>query len=195
MQMLLIRHALPVRIEDSDGPADPELSEIGHQQAGRLAEWLAVETIDAVWSSPLRRARETAAPLASALGLEVVIDEDLAEFDREADFYIPIEELKAEGDPRWDQLVSGDWSAAEEAQAFEEGVGRAMERVITANPSRTVAVVCHGGVINAYLADVLGLAEPRFFMPTYTGISRVMAARSGERSISTVNEAAHLRGL
>jgi len=195
MQMLLIRHALPVRIEDAAGPADPELSDVGRRQAERLAEWLAGEEIDAVWSSPLRRARETAASLAAALGHEVVIDEELAEFDREADFYIPVEELKAEGDPRWDQLVSGDWTAAEEARAFEEGVGRAMERVIAANPSRSVAVVCHGGVINAYLADVLGLAEPRFFMPTYTGISRVMAARSGERSIATINEAGHLRGL
>src|SRR5687767_11585663 len=115
MQMLLIRHALPVRIEDAAGPADPELSEVGQRQAELLADWLAVEPIDAVWSSPLRRAQETAAPLAAALGHDVVIDEELAEFDREADFYIPVEELKAEGDPRWDQLVSGNWTAAEEA--------------------------------------------------------------------------------
>jgi probable phosphoglycerate mutase len=193
MQLLLIRHALPVRIEDAEGPADPELSEIGRQQAERLAEWLVGETVDAVWSSPLRRARETAAPLAARLGLEVVIDEDLAEFDREADFYIPMEELKAEGDPRWQQMVDGTWSTEVEAQAFEVGVAAAMERVIAANPGRNVAVVCHGGVINAYLADVLGLADPMFFYPAYTGISRVMAARSGERSIATVNEAGHLR--
>ena len=127
--------------------------------------------------------------------MEVVIDEDLAEFDREADFYIPMEELKAENDPRYHQIVEGRWSAEDTARAFEAGVVRAMDRVVAANPSKRVAVVCHGGVINAYLAHVLGLDEPMFFYPAYAGISRVMAAQSGVRSIASVNEAAHLRGL
>ena len=195
MELLLIRHALPVRIEDAQGPADPELSEEGRRQAERLAVWLSGEQVDAVWSSPLRRARETAAPLAEVTGHEVVIDDELAEFDRDADFYIPMEELKAENDPRWHELVDGTWTAEETAEAFEAGVVRAMERVIEANPSKRVAVVCHGGVINAYLAHVLGLNVPMFFYPAYAGISRVMAARSGERSIASVNEAAHLRDL
>jgi hypothetical protein len=55
--------------------------------------------------------------------------------------------------------------------------------------------VCHGGVINAYLAHVLGLGARRgFFYPNYTSVHRVAAARSGERSIVTVNETPHLRG-
>ena len=195
MQMLLIRHALPVRIEGAPGPADPPLSDLGRRQAERLAAWLADEPIDAVWCSPMRRARETAAPLAAALGHEVVIDDDLAEFDRDADTYIPMEELKAEGDPRWNAVVEGPWADDEHARSFESGVAGAMHRVVTANPGRTVAVVCHGGVINAFLADVLGLDDPLFFYPAYTGISRVLAARSGERSIETINEAAHLRDL
>ena len=71
----------------------------------------------------------------------------------------------------------------------------AVERVIEANPSRQVAIVCHGGVINAYLAHVLGLGgQHSFFYPNYTSIHRVAAATSGERSIVTINETAHLRG-
>jgi probable phosphoglycerate mutase len=55
--------------------------------------------------------------------------------------------------------------------------------------------VCHGGVINAYLTHILGIEDPSgFFYPNYTSIHRVAAARSGERSVLTINETAHLRG-
>jgi probable phosphoglycerate mutase len=53
--------------------------------------------------------------------------------------------------------------------------------------------VCHGGVINGYLAHVLGLDGQSFFYPNYTSIHRVAAARSGERSVVTINETSHLR--
>ena len=63
----MIRHGLPVRRETTDGsPADPELDTAGQEQAQRLARWLAPEGIDAVYVSPMRRALETAAPLAAA---------------------------------------------------------------------------------------------------------------------------------
>jgi probable phosphoglycerate mutase len=55
-------------------------------------------------------------------------------------------------------------------------------------------VVCHGGVINQYLAHVLGIeTHVGFFYPKYTSIHRVMAARFGQRSIVSINEASHLR--
>jgi hypothetical protein len=59
-----------------------------------------------------------------------------------------------------------------------------------------IAIVCHGGVINAYLTYILGLSnyQQGFFYPNYTSIHRVAAARSGERSIVTINETSHLRG-
>lgn len=193
MQLWLIRHALPLRVEGVASGADPGLSPEGVAQSERLAAWLHDAPLDAVWSSPLRRARDTAAPLARALGVETQIDDDLAEFDRDADFYIPLEELKAEGDPRYQELVDGTWAGEDAGAAFAHRLVAAMERVITAHPGGEVAVVCHGGVINVYLAHVLGLAEPMFFHPDYTGISRVRAARSGPRSIVSINETGHLR--
>ena len=59
-----------------------------------------------------------------------------------------------------------------------------VERIIAANSGRTVAVVAHGGVVNVYLAHVLGIDEPMFFEPAYTSISRVLAAarRASARS-------------
>ncbi len=190
MELLLIRHALPIRIDEGSvaGPADPHLADLGHRQAAALAAWLAEERVDAVWCSPMRRARETAAPLASALGLDITIDDGLAEYDREAASYIPIEELKAAGDPRWNEVP-------EQPEHFKGVVVEAVERIVAAHPRQNVAVVCHGGVINAYAAHVLGIDDPLFFLPAYTSITRVLAASTGERSISTLNESAHLRGV
>lgn len=190
MELLLIRHALPVRVDegDVDGPADPELSEVGRLQARALDGWLAGEQIDAVWSSPMRRALETAAPLAERLGLEAVVDEGLAEYDRHAVSYIPIEELKAANDPRWNQLP-------ERPEEFAAEVVEAVERIIAAHAGQRVAVVCHGGVVNAYAGHVLGITDPLFFLPHYTSISRVLASAAGVRSIASLNEAGHIRHL
>jgi probable phosphoglycerate mutase len=194
MELLLIRHAEPVRVVDADGPADPALAERGLEQAERLGGWLATEPLDAIWTSPLRRARETAAAVAAHHGLELVVDEELAEFDKEATSYIPYEELKATKDERYVAMVEGRLDDYEiDPRDFQAGVVRAIERVIDANPGGTVGVVCHGGVINAYLAHVLGIDRLLFFLPGYTSISRVAAARTGERTVVSLNEIAHLR--
>ena len=195
MELLLIRHALPVRVEGVEGPADPELAEQGHRQAEALADWLAAEAIDAIYTSPLRRAVETAAPLAKATGLGPVVDEDLAEYDRHASEYIPMEELRAEGGERWEQAVA-EWSlGGDEMAVWFDAAVAAVERVVESHPGQTVAVVAHGGVVNAYLASILGIGKRLFFEPGYTSISRILAARSGERQLRSVNETAHLRHL
>jgi probable phosphoglycerate mutase len=198
MELLLIRHALPVRVEGEEGTAaDPELAELGHAQARALAEYLAGEHIDALYVSPMKRAVQTAEPVAQQLDLEPIYDDELAEFDRQSHFYIPIEELKEEKDERWDDLISGRWGADGEVdpQTFKSVVVEAVERVIAANRGKTVAVVCHGGVINAYFAHMLGLEFPMFFEPAYTSISRVLASSAGQRQVKSINEHAHVRTM
>jgi broad specificity phosphatase PhoE len=198
MELLLIRHALPIRIEGEEGTAaDPELDTRGHEQARALAAYLADERIDALYVSPMRRAVQTAEPVAATLGLDPIFDDELAEFDRQSHFYIPIEELKQEKDERWNDLVEGRWGADGEVdpQTFKAVVVEAVERVIAANAGRTVAVVCHGGVINAYYAHMLGLDFPMFFEPAYTSISRVLASSRGHRQVKSINEHAHVRSL
>ena len=192
----MVRHGHPVRIEDAGGPADPELSDLGWEQAHRLAAWYAKERIDAVYCSPLRRAVQTAQPLAEALGVEAVVDDELAEFDRDAHFYIHYEELKATKDPRFQQMVEGRWGEDEEVDpdTFRQVVVGAVERLIAAHPGQRIAAVCHGGVVNAYFSDLLKLEFPLFFEPEYTSVSRILAARSGERSVLSINEAGHLVG-
>jgi probable phosphoglycerate mutase len=195
MELLLIRHGLPVRIDQSEGPADPGLAPSGRQQAEALAAWLAGEGVDAVYSSPLRRAVETAAPLADRLGLEPTVVDGLAEFDRESPYYVPMEELWGTDDPRLADLVR-DWTAPETApqrEQFRTTVVDAVEPIVAAHPGGKAVAVCHGGVVNAYLSHVIGVANPMFFEPDYTSISRVLASRSGARQLVSANETGHLR--
>jgi probable phosphoglycerate mutase len=194
MELLLIRHALPIRRELDEGIADPELSEAGHDQARHLAEYLASERLDAVYASPMRRAQQTAAPVAKAQGLEIITADGVAEWDQNASHYVPVEELKAANDPRWQAMVAGEWDSDEPQEGFIARVITTIEEVVNRHRSQRVAIVCHGGVINQYLGHILGLAPSNgFFYPNYTSIHRVAAASSGERSVVTVNETVHLR--
>jgi aspartyl aminopeptidase len=181
MELLLIRHALPVRRELVTARADPELSSAGQAQAGHLADYLATERLDAVYSSPLRRAVETGTPVAARHGFDPLIIDDVAEWDRMASEYVPVEELKAANDPRWRALVAGVVDERREPGPVPRpraGRDRASRRCARRGPHRRV---CHGGVINTYLAAVLGLdpKRPGFFYPNYTSIHRVMAAGTG----------------
>lgn len=196
MELLIIRHALPIRRELDSGAADPELSEDGHAQAAHLARYLESERLDAVYASPMARARETAAPLMTTRDLELHISDGVAEWDQFSTEYVPVEELKAANDPRWHAMLAGEWGADESEEDFRLRVVEAIETIIANHGGQRVAVVCHGGVINGYLSHVLGIdAFARgFFYPNYTSINRVAAASSGERSVVTVNETSHLRG-
>jgi 2,3-bisphosphoglycerate-dependent phosphoglycerate mutase len=195
MELIIIRHALPVRIENAQGAADPELQERGHEQAAHLAKYLREEPIDAIWCSPMQRAQQTAAPLAEAFGLPILTDDRLAEWDKNSNFYIPVEELKATNDPRWQAMQRGEWTSDIDPAKFRADLHEVFEQIISEHKGQQVAIVCHGGVINGYLAMVLGLPGDNagFFYPDYTSIHRVRAASSGERSLRSANETSHLR--
>jgi 2,3-bisphosphoglycerate-dependent phosphoglycerate mutase len=195
MELIFVRHALPQRIENASGPADPQLDEVGHGQAALMAAYLAQEQIDEIWASPMRRAQQTADPLAAHFGQSIHTDDRLAEYDKLDPTYIPVEELKATNDPRWQAMVRGEWQREGDPFDFQLKVVAAVDQIVLLNARRRVAIVCHGGVINSYFAHVLGIGSPvGFFYPEYTSIHRVMAASSGERSVRSLNETSHLRG-
>ncbi|MFM8775363.1 MAG: histidine phosphatase family protein, partial [Actinomycetota bacterium] len=73
MELILVRHGLPLRREVVEGPADPDLSPEGNDQSRRLASYLKGEGIAAIYSSPMKRAVQTAQPLAQATGLPISI--------------------------------------------------------------------------------------------------------------------------
>ena len=196
MELLLIRHALPVRIENQSGRADPDLSELGHAQAEAVATWLGAEEVDAIYVSPLARARQTALPIEAVLGLESIVDDDLAEWDRDAREYIPMEELKATGHETWAAMAGRRWDdLGIDIDAFRARVTASIDGIVERHGGERVAVVCHGGVINTCTGTVLGIPDPLFFEPDYTSISRVVGSQAGHRSIRSINETAHLREL
>jgi probable phosphoglycerate mutase len=196
VELVLIRHGLPMREENEPGgkPADPPLSEEGHRQARLVAEWLAPEGFDVVYSSPMQRARQTAQPLADLLGLEVILDDELAELDRGHHFYIPVEELKATGDPRYEQLLKGELYGDVDMETFGRVSSLAVQRVLEANPGKRIALFAHGGVINAFASRMLELDRWFFFAPHYTGVSRFKTSPYNDKlSLWSLNELAHLR--
>ena len=192
LELILIRHGLPMHVENQDGqPADPPLSEIGRTQADRMATWLQGASLARLYSSPMARALETAQPLARAQGLDIEVRDGVAEYDRQAATYVPVEKLKQIDHERWLRLMKGDVGV--DFTAFAELVIATLEDIVQSHRGQRVAVTCHGGVINVWTAHVIGFPPRMFFNPDYTSINRYQCASSGERSVITLNEAVHLR--
>ncbi len=192
MDLVLIRHARPVRIDDAGGPADPELTELGHLQAQAMAALMAEEHFDALYVSPMLRARQTSAPLEEALGVSATVVEGVKEYDANESHYIPLEEVKANKE-KWRSWVAG--QAGRDMSEFSETVVSSIEQLISQHRGHRIGVICHGGVVNVWAAKVLGLSASMFFEPDYTSVSRFAAASSGERSVVSLNEVGHLRGV
>jgi probable phosphoglycerate mutase len=188
VELLLVRHALPEMILEAEGPADPGLTDVGRAQAARLADYLADQRIDRVVTSPLRRAVESIQPTVERLGLTALVHDDLAESDRHMRTYVPMEDLRR--DPQLAAIVerANVGIPHETPEEFRTRVVSALESIVIGNPGERVAVMSHGGVINAYLAHILGLPRDIFFEPRYVSISRVLASRRGHRNIETLNE-------
>ena len=191
MELILIRHARPEQIEKADGPADPSLTELGHRQAQALAGWLAGEPFDALYVSPMARAVQTAEPLARLFDIKAIIIDGIREYDALDPSYVPLEVLRQDK-ARWQAFL-----AEEETQdrlPFIDLVRTTIEAIVDDHPGQRVLIVCHGGVINAWATETLGIGSKMFFNPDYTSINRFLAASTGERSILSLNETGHLRG-
>jgi 2,3-bisphosphoglycerate-dependent phosphoglycerate mutase len=201
MQLVFVRHALPERIhsgadDQPGGPADPQLTELGQRQARRVVEALAGEDVAGLYSSPMARARGTAAPLAAALGREPKLLPGLAEYDVDSPHYVPVHEMPRLDPAGWRRLLAGLLPESINVDAFRERVVAAVEGVAGAHAGRETAVlVAHAGVVNVYLAHVLEIPRPLAFPLDYAGITRVIAGRDGRRLVRTVNEIGHVADL
>lgn len=165
-RIMLIRHgATTLSAEDRfAGATDVDLSDEGRRQARCLGERLADAKIAAVYASPMKRTRETAALVAKPHQLEPVIDAGLREIDH----------------GRWEQLTRKEVEAkfAEEYASWEEDpftfapeggesglnvMARALpviRGIVVRHPKQTVAVISHKATIRLLLSTVLGI-DPR----------------------------------
>jgi broad specificity phosphatase PhoE len=193
VQLLVIRHALPLRSEPGQG-SDPDLSEEGIEQAKRLPEALARFPISRLVSSHQRRAIQTAQPVADALGLPIDIDDRLAEYDRDLSHYTPVEEISEEDMKR---LAAGDLPSGVDQPAFVERVRAGVNDIVkAAGREDTVALFSHGGVINALVHDILGTQRLLCVQVDYAGITRLLwSTRQEKFFVAGVNAVEHVWDL
>ncbi|MDW3217222.1 MAG: histidine phosphatase family protein [Acidimicrobiales bacterium] len=198
MDLYIIRHGRPERQVVAEGDAaDPPLSEIGHQQAKRIAGYLEHEGIHHVVSSTMTRAHQTAIPTAELLGTEIELLADIVESDNRSTVYVPAEEMSPD-DPDTAHFFEGnihDHVFSEGIDVFTERVTRGFQHIIDTNKSRKVAVFCHGMVTSIFLRSILQFPDPLSLSVDYCGLTRVRAASNGIRTVRSINETHHVRDL
>jgi broad specificity phosphatase PhoE len=195
MQVLLVRHALPLRNEPGEG-SDPDLAELGRRQALRLPSALARFPISRLLSSPQRRAVQTAQPVSEATTLPIHIDERLAEYDRGMSHYMPLEEVRAQRPADWDRMAAGQLPEAVDTDAFRARVLDGLREVVAAGEhDDTVAVFTHGGVINVVLHDILNTPNPLGFPIDYASVTLLRHSRRGRFTVGGVNSVEHVWDL
>jgi probable phosphoglycerate mutase len=141
------------------GFADRPLTVLGRKQAAELAERLQETELDAIYSSDLQRARETAEIVARSKGLTVQSTPELREVDVGSWSGLTraeAEERFPQGYARW--LNGGEgWDDGETYDQMSERVVGAMHRIARAHDGSRVLVIGHGGSIRAVHAAALGV--------------------------------------
>ena len=134
------------------GPGDPGLTELGRMQATRTGRWLGGLGIDALWTSPMRRARETAECIAAVSGVAVQTDVRLRE------------RLNWDGSVPWEAFADLWARTAEDRDLVPEGGQSARQAAARLQAFLAglrglpgpVAAVTHGGVTAELLRTLLG---------------------------------------
>jgi probable phosphoglycerate mutase len=157
-ELLLVRHGETDwnRDERFQGHADPPLNDTGRAQARALANDLGRERIDAIYTSDLARARETAELIAEGVGVPFILEPRLREVDvgewqglRRPE----IAERFPDGMRNWHERGHG-WERGETYEQLAERVLEAVEWIVNRHPGGRVVVVGHGGTIRVIRAHV-----------------------------------------
>src|SRR4051812_39885254 len=199
-QLVLVRHGeSEAAIEGKpfelvEGHSDPALSPEGREQAELVGARLASEPIDAIYVSNLQRTAQTAAPLASRLGLTPIVERDLREvflgewetglFRKKVIERDPVA-VRMTQEQRWD-VIPG----AEPAADFARRAREVVERIAGAHADECVAVFAHGGIIGEMLSLATG-ATGFAFTPDNSSISQLVVT-PGRWIVRRFNDTAHL---
>lgn len=182
------------------GQTDVPLSELGQAQAKALGELMRGRRFDALWSSPLRRARDTASAMGTAIGHAVVTDSRLQEMN--------LGQLEGAtfGDlPRGPGTFRDRWQRQPGSVRFPRGesvadVGKrtwqVLEELYDRHPSGHVLVVSHMFAISAMLCKVFSIRVGKFrtFAVDVASVTTVQVDPQGFRLL-TLNDTGHLASL
>ena len=209
MRLLLIRHGESTANADGrlQGHLDIPLSDRGRRESDQLAERLSRLTIDALYTSTLSRARETAETVAKRLGLDVVERPALMERDVGELAGLTREEIRARYPQYARARAAGDANVTvagyESDDDLAQRVTRVLEEIVEDHPRQTVAVITHGGVIAVACRQTLQMpvARPGPFAVSNVGIT-TFDMREGDSDpwvrprmqLVTLNDTCHLDG-
>jgi broad specificity phosphatase PhoE/ribonuclease HI len=201
--LLLLRHAqTPLSIERRfSGHGDPDLTELGRAQATALAQRMARHngTVTALWTSPLRRAYDTAVLVADALGLTPVVDERLRETDFggwEGMTFAEVQQADPNALSAWLADPGVPAPGGESFEAVTTRVRRARDAILAAHPGETAAVVSHVTPIKVLLR--LALDSPNVLYRVNLDLASISQADwypDGNAVVRRVNDTAHLEDL
>jgi probable phosphoglycerate mutase len=195
-EVVLVRHARSADVVPGEPESfDPVLHTEGVAQARALARRLHPKTLDAVYASGLVRTQLTAAPVLEGRQLELAIEPDLREvFLGEWEGGV-FRQKAADGGPEWRRFLdTGRWDVipgAESDAALRARMVRAVDTIAARHEGGSVLVVSHGGAINAFLAEILGVGRTQFTAVENTGVTIVRYGH-GRRMLLTVNDTHHL---
>jgi len=209
MRQYLVRHGESVSNREGrvQGQADVELTAFGRIQAAAIGERVrslsTATPIGEIWSSPLRRAVETAEAIAAAVGLPVRIEERLQELhagifqghlwiDLEARFSEEVARWRS-GDPHY--VIPGGESRAQLAAR-----GHEVLHLLAARDTDTMIVVAHGGILTAALGSMVGRDHPLLAVAAERPFTRLPVLDNGSLTLLdwpgprlvSFNETAHL---
>jgi probable phosphoglycerate mutase len=179
------------------GQLDVPLNAIGQAQAQAAAKVLARERFDAVYSSDLSRARQTAAPAANLLSMEIAVDRALRErhygiFER-----LTYAEVKTRYPEDYARFEARDpeyaFRTGESLKDFSARSIAVISRIVDQNKDRSILVFTHGGVLDKLYRFVTGLplSAPRDFGIPNAGLNRIEVTPAGWR-IGSWAEVVHL---
>lgn len=196
-EVLLIRHGRSADVvPGTPESADPPLHDVGHMQAIALAARSAPVALVGVYSSHLARAVQTAQPLADARGLTLETFTDLREIDLGDWSNGEFRRRAAVQDPEfvaWS--LTGRWDGipgSEGDDALRSRFAAVLEMLAARHRGQRIAVVAHGGAINAYLSHLLGVHRSLWMTVENTSITLVRLHSVQGSTVVSINDCHHL---
>lgn len=200
MKLLVIRHGESEAdlLDVHEGRADFALTERGHRQAEAMANYVADNyDISKIYASTLTRAKQTAQHLSDKIGISIVFDENLMEFNNGLLAGLPRavvrEKYPEVPDLPIDKAVYGQESQVEFRQRAESALSRIINE---AESDETIAVVSHGGMINQLYRSFFNMPVDcvYFFNTADTGI-HIWSLTDRERRVIKANFDEHTKGI
>ena len=200
--MILIRHGESTWNQERrvQGHMNPGLSDRGRAQAALLASRLKGRPFAGLYTSPLRRALETASVLGEAVGFGPQALDGLQEIRLGAWEGKTVEEIRTSYGNAYDRWLDGPLDAAgppggEGVRTFQQRAVATLEGLRRGHPDGNLLIVTHGGVIKVYLCHILGLDLNRMFWIKTDNAAVTEILFNRERvNLTLLNDTCHLNG-